>query len=90
MNGVLDTYECTINLLQPTVVTYWTKLAKLLEFCNGVARDLPWRLENALEDMDENTTHPSVCNIIFLCDRMMQRFKDDLKELKERVAKKTF
>lgn len=66
LNGVLDTYEHTINLLQPTVVTYRTKLTNLIEFYNSVAMDQPWRLDNALEDMDENNTHPSVCHLILL------------------------
>lgn len=71
MNEILDEYERTINLLQPTIVTYRMKLANLVEFCNGMARDLPWRLDNALEDMDENNTHPSARDLVLLCERMM-------------------
>lgn len=88
--GVLDTYEHTIKLLHPTVATYCTKLASLIEFCNSVTRDLPWRLDNNLKDMDGNDTHPTMCNLVLICERMMWRFKDELKDLKEWVAKKTF
>lgn len=89
LNWVLDTYERTINLLQPTVATYPTKLANLIEFYNSMAIYLPWRLDNALEDMDENNNHPLVCHIVLLYEIMMRRFKDEMKDLKEKVAKKT-
>lgn len=89
LNEILDEYECTINLLQPSLDAYRTKLANLIEFCNVVAIDLPWKLENALEDMDENNTHPSARDLVLLCERMMRRFKEELKAHKERVAKRT-
>lgn len=41
LNEILDEYESNINLLQPTVVTCRMKLANLIDFCNGVAKDLP-------------------------------------------------
>ncbi|KAI5389830.1 hypothetical protein KIW84_075223 [Lathyrus oleraceus] len=71
LNEILDEYKCTINLLQPSLDAYRTKLANLIEFCNGVAIDLPWKLENALEDMDENNTHPSARDLVLLCERMI-------------------
>lgn len=82
MNGVLDTYEHTIKLIQSVVDAHYIKLDNLIEFCNGVVRDLPWKLNNALEDKDENNTHHLACQLVLLCERMMRRFKSDLKELK--------
>lgn len=88
LNEILDEYECTINLLHPSVVAYH-KLANLIDFYNDVAIDLPWKLENSLEDMDEKNTHPSTHDLVLLCERMMRRFKEELKAHKERIAKKT-
>lgn len=71
LNEILDEYEHTINLLQPSVVTYHTQLDNLIELCNGMARDLPRKLDNPLEDMDENNTRPSARDLVFLYERMM-------------------
>ncbi|XP_050915382.1 uncharacterized protein LOC127130411 [Lathyrus oleraceus] len=60
MNGLLDTYAGSINLLQPVVVMYQANYDFLVRFCNELTKEVPWKLEDALEDAYENTTPYSI------------------------------
>ena len=88
MNSLLDTYVGSINLLQPAAALYRAKYDCLARFCNELNQEVPWKLEDALEDTDEKTTPHSILRFLYLCDRMMKRFKVELKEMKERKAKR--
>lgn len=56
----------------------------MVEFCNWLTIDMPWKLRDALKDMDKDNAHPSAFNFVLFCEGMMQRFKKELRELKER------
>lgn len=86
MDSLLDTYVRSINLLQPAATLYLAKYDCLVRFCNELTKEVPWKLEDALEDSDEKTTPHSILRFIYLCDRMMKRFKVELKEMKEQKA----
>lgn len=62
---------------------YRAKYDCLVRFCNELTKEVPWNLEDALKDADENTTPHSILQFIYLCDCMIKRFKVELKELKE-------
>lgn len=69
MNGLLDTYVGSINLLQPAAAMYKAKYDFLVRFCNELTKEDPWKVEDALEDADENTTPHSILQFIYLCDQ---------------------
>lgn len=77
MNSLLDTYAGSINLLQPAAALYQAMYDCLARFCNELNQEVPWKLEDALEDTDEKTTPHSILRFLYLCDRMMKRFKVD-------------
>lgn len=54
-NGLLDTYAKSINLLQLAAAMYRAKYDCLVRFCDELTKEDPWKLEHALEDVDENT-----------------------------------
>lgn len=83
MNGLLDTYDKSIKLLQHVAAMYRAKYEFLVRFCNELTKEVPWKLEDALEDADESTTPYSILRFTCLCDCMMKRFKVELKELKD-------
>lgn len=87
MNGLLNTYARSINILQHVATMYRAKYDGWVRFCNKLTMELPWRLEDALEDEDEINTPHSILWFVFLYEWMMKRFKSELKELKERKAK---
>lgn len=62
---------------------YRAKYDGLVRFCNELVKEVPWRLDDALEDIDESNTPPSILRFVYICERMMTRFKVELKELKE-------
>lgn len=48
MNAKLDTYEGTIYFLHVGRDGYREKLTILVEFCNWLIEDMPWKLRDAL------------------------------------------
>lgn len=56
----------------------------MVEFCIWLTIDMYWKLRDALEEMDKDNTHPSAFNFILFYEGMVQRFKEELRELKER------
>lgn len=56
MISLFDTYAGSINLLQPVSAMYRAKFDCLVRFCNELTKEVPWKLDDALEDVDEKTT----------------------------------
>lgn len=89
LSGLLDIfYAKSINLLQPAATMYRAKCDFFVRFCDALKKEVPWRLEDVLEDVDESSTPHSILRFIYLCERMMKRFKVELKELKECKTKR--
>lgn len=78
----LDAYKGTIYFLHVERDGYHENFTSLVEFCNWLTRDMPWKLRDALEDLDKNNTHPSVGRYFLFYEDMMQRFNGEMKELK--------
>ena len=81
-----DTFRRTINFLQEDKDGYRTKLNSLVEFCNWTTREIPWRLREAVEGLDQHGTHPAVINFVMMCEGMVKRFNFELEEL---ITRKT-
>lgn len=67
-------FKITIDFLQKDKDEYHTKLNGLVEFCNLSAKDMPWKLRDAMEELDKGNTHPSVVSFILLYKEMLRRF----------------
>ncbi|KAI5419035.1 hypothetical protein KIW84_043299 [Lathyrus oleraceus] len=74
-------------------VSYWknqledkfrAKLDGLVGFCNWVAKELPWRLRDAVEELKEDSTPPAIINFVLLCKGLLKRFNEELEELQAR------
>lgn len=70
-----EAFEKTIHFLHKDRDEYHAKLKGLVEFCNWLARDMPWKLRDAIEELDKVKTHPSMVRFILLYEEMMKRFK---------------
>lgn len=76
-----DTLRKTIDFLQKDKDEYRAKLNTLVEFCNWTIQEMPWRLREAVEGLDQYGTHPAVINFVMMCEGMVKRFKFELEEL---------
>ena len=47
-----EVFKKTIDFLQKDRDGYRAKLNGLVEFCNWLAKDMPWKLRDAIEDLD--------------------------------------
>lgn len=81
VNSSLEACEETIQFLHEQRNEYRDKFASLIDFCNGMAKDVPLMLRCALEDIDNDNIPHSVTNFVYLCEYMMKRFKGELEEL---------
>lgn len=83
--NVIEDYESfkrTIDFLQKDRDEYRAELNGLIELCNCSAKDMPWKLRDAMEEFDRDNTHPTMVSFILLCKEMLRRFKEELEELK--------
>ncbi|KAI5441083.1 hypothetical protein KIW84_010516 [Lathyrus oleraceus] len=81
-----DTFRRTINFLQADKDGYRAKLNGLVQFCNWTTQEMPWRLREAVEGLDQHDTHPAVIHFVMMCEGMVKRFKLELEEL---ITRKT-
>ena len=57
---------------------------ELVEFYNWEAKDMPWKLRDVMEELNEDNTHPVEVSVILLCRELLRRFKKELEELQSR------
>ncbi|KAI5388637.1 hypothetical protein KIW84_074350 [Lathyrus oleraceus] len=84
---VIEDYESfkkTIDFLQGDKDKFRAKLDGLVGFCNWAAKELPWRLRDAIEELKEDSTPPAIINFVLLCKGLLKRFNEELEELKAR------
>ena len=86
---VIEDYESfkrTIDFLQGDRDKYRATLHGMVEFYNWAAKDMPWKLRHAMEELNEDNTHPAVIICILLCRELLRRFKKELEELQARKS----
>lgn len=81
VNASLAACEETIQFLHEQRNEYRDKFASLIDFCNGMATNVPLMLRCALEDIDNDNIPRSVTEFIYLCEDMIKRFKGELEDL---------
>ncbi|KAI5445919.1 hypothetical protein KIW84_013954 [Lathyrus oleraceus] len=84
---VIEDYESfkkTIDCLQGDRDKFRAKLNGLVGFCNWAAKELPWRLRDAVEELKEDSTPPAIINFVLLCKGLLKRFNEELEELQAR------
>ncbi|KAI5384513.1 hypothetical protein KIW84_071495 [Lathyrus oleraceus] len=84
---VIEDYESfkkTIDFLQGDRDKFRAKLDGLVGFCNWEAKELPWRLRDAVEELKEDSTPPAIINFVLLCKGLLKRFNEELEELQAR------
>ena len=77
---VIKDYESLkriIDFLQGDMDKYHAKLNGLVEFFNWEAKDMPWKLRDAMEELNEDNTHPVVVSFILLYRELLRRFKKE-------------
>ena len=77
-------FKKTIDFLQKDRNGYRAKLNGLVEFSNWLSRYMPWKLGDAVEELDQDNNHSTMISFFFPCEEMMKRFKVELEELKAR------
>ncbi|KAI5424663.1 hypothetical protein KIW84_030740 [Lathyrus oleraceus] len=84
---VIEDYESfkkTIDFLQGDRDKFRAKLDGLVEFCNWAAKELSWRLRDAVEELKEDSTPPTIINFVLLYKGLLKRFNEELEELQAR------
>ncbi|XP_050887911.1 uncharacterized protein LOC127093052 [Lathyrus oleraceus] len=81
VNASLAACEETIQFLHEQRNEYRDKFASLIDFCNGMATNVPLMLRCDLEDIDNDNIPRSVTEFIYLCEDMIKRFKGELEDL---------
>ncbi|KAI5402314.1 hypothetical protein KIW84_050069 [Lathyrus oleraceus] len=84
---VIEDYESfkkTIDFLQGDRDKFRAKLDGLVGFCNWAAKELPWRLRDAVKELKEDSTPPAIINFVLLCKGLLKRFNEELEELQAR------
>ncbi|XP_050901996.1 uncharacterized protein LOC127109164 [Lathyrus oleraceus] len=79
-----ESFKKTIDFLQGDRDKFRAKLDGLVGFCNWAAKELPWKLRDAVEELKEDSTPPAIISFILLCRGFMKRFKEELEELQAR------
>lgn len=81
-----ETFKKTIDFLQKYKDGYRAKLNGLVDLCNWLAQDMPWRLREVVKGLDQDDTHAAVIGFVMMCEGMVKRFKFELEEL---ITRKT-
>ncbi|KAI5384360.1 hypothetical protein KIW84_071392 [Lathyrus oleraceus] len=79
-----ESFKKTIDFLQGDRDKFRAKLDGLVGFCNWAAKELPWRLRDAVEELKEDSTPPAIINFLLLCKGLLKRFNEELEELQAR------
>ncbi|XP_050895332.1 uncharacterized protein LOC127101951 [Lathyrus oleraceus] len=77
VNASLAACEETIQFLHEQRNEYRNRFASLIDFCNGMAKNVPLMLRCALEDIDNDNIPLSVTKFIYLCEDMMKRREEE-------------
>ncbi|XP_050875698.1 uncharacterized protein LOC127079344 [Lathyrus oleraceus] len=81
---VIEDYESfkkTIDFLQGDRDKFRVKLDGLVGFCNWAAKELPWKLRDAVEELKEDSTPLAIISFILPCRGLLKRFKGELEEI---------
>ena len=87
LNRVLDEKDETVSFLEEQNEYFYRRYRDMVDMCNRLVVDVPWRLRSALEDLEDNQVPPAVSDFLFLCQDMVNRFKVETKDLKPRRGK---
>ena len=79
-----ESFKKTIDFLQGDRDKFRAKLDGLVGFCNWAAKELPWKLRDAVEELKEDSTPPAIINFVLLCKGLLKRFNEELEELQAR------
>lgn len=79
-----ESFKKTIDFLQGDRDKFCAKLDGLVGFYNWIAKDLPWKLIDTVEELKEDSTPPAIINFILLCRGLLKRFKEELEEIQAR------
>lgn len=74
----------TIFTLEEQNKSLYDNYSGLVEFCRQLMVEVPWRLQSAVEDLEEDRVPPTVEYIIYLCKDMVERFQKEIREFKPR------
>ena len=74
----------TIFTLEEQNKSLYDNYSGLVEFCRQLMVEVPWRLQSALEDLEEDQVPPAVEYFIYLCRDMVDRFQKEIREFKPR------
>ena len=87
LNRVLDEKDETVSFLEEQNEYFYRRYRDMVDMCNRLVVDVPWRLRSALEDLEDNQVPPAVSEFLFLCQDVVNRFKAETKDLKPRRGK---
>ena len=74
----------TIFKLEEQNKSLYENYSGLVEFYRQLMVEVPWRLQSAIEDLEEDQVPPAVEYFIYLCKDMVERFQKEIREFKPR------
>ena len=84
LNHLLDEKDEIMSFLEEQNAHFYGKYSGMVDMCNRLIVDVPWRLRSALEDLEGNQIPPAVSEFLFLCQDVVNRFKAETRDLKPR------
>ena len=84
LNRLLDEKDEIVSFLEEQNEHFYWKYSGMVDMCNHLIVDVPWRLRSALEDLEGNKIPPAVSDFLFLCQDAVNRFKAETRDLKPR------
>ena len=74
----------TIFILEEQNQNLYNNYSGLVEFCRQLMVEVPWRLQSAVEDLEESRVPPAVEYFIGLCRDMVERFQHEIRNFRPR------
>lgn len=84
LNKMMKEKDEVISIQEDHNERYYRRYADLVDACNCLVIDVPWRLQSALEDVESSGVPPAVEHFLVLCKGVVERFQTAVKNLKPR------
>lgn len=84
LNQLLKEKDEIISIQENQNNLYYGRYANLVDVCNRLVVDVPWRLRSAIENLETNPVPLAVRDFLFLCRDVVERFQAATRDLKPR------
>lgn len=84
LNQLVRERDEIISIQEDQNKLYYGRYANLVNICNRLVVDIPWRLRSAIEDLENNQVPPAVRDFLLLCKDVVEHFQAVTRDLNPR------